>query len=160
MEICASGSTDRGRSAVYAAEDQWSRLLDRGGAVDFFGSTLTVAKQRTFGDLDQVRQYLTEVTALCVQAGWGCQVPQVRMRKGQTAAHYERKDQVIALPIEATWALRESVLLHELAHHLRPDANPIHGGQFRATLTETVRIVMGDESALMLQMAYRGVGLS
>ncbi|HAN71376.1 MAG TPA: TIGR04338 family metallohydrolase, partial [Actinobacteria bacterium] len=38
-------------NAVYAAEDQWSAVLDRGGVVDFFGSRIDVPMQRRFGDV-------------------------------------------------------------------------------------------------------------
>lgn len=159
MAGCVAGATDRGRAALYAAEDQWSALLDRGGAVDFFGSSLTLTPQRTFADLAGVQEYLEAVSMRLNAQGWQVTTPGVRARKGHFAAHYDRAESVIAVPLETRWALRESVLLHEFAHHVRPSADPTHGPQFRQTMLDVVRIVLGDEAALLLDSAYRGVGL-
>lgn len=160
MAGCVAGAADRGRAAVYAAEDQWSRLLDRGGTVDFFGSSLTLTPQRSFDDLAGVQTYLEAMCTRLNEQGWQVTTPGVRARKGNFAAHYDRAAAVIAVPIAAQWAMRESVLLHEFAHHVRPGADPIHGPQFRQAMLDIVRIVLGHEAALLLDSAYRGVGLT
>ena len=159
MAGCDGGAADRGRAAVYAAEDQWSRLLDRGGAVDFFGSSLTLTPQRSFEDLGEVQRYVADICMQLNAQGWQVTTPRVRARRGRSAAHYDRAECVIAVPTDTHWAMRESVLLHEFAHHLRPSADPIHGPQFREAMLEIVRITLGDEATLLLDAAYHGVGL-
>ena len=51
--------------ALYAAEDQWSAVLDRGGVVDFFGSRLDVPLQRreALGRTQVSRARLAQLTA-------------------------------------------------------------------------------------------------
>ena len=60
-------------------------------------------------------------------------------RRGVTAAHYERRPTTargVAVPDGRTrWALRELVVLHEIAHHLC-DAEPPHGPEFVATFCD------------------------
>ena len=48
-----------------------------------------------------------------------------------------------------TWALRELVVLHEVAHHLC-DSDPPHGPEFVATFCELAAAVMGPEVAHVL----------
>ena len=107
-------------SALYAAEDQWSAVLDRGGQVDFFGSRIDVPMQRRFGDIASVRAYVDRVLELpAVRAGYPSAGPvQVRERSGQRRAHYEPGTATIAVPMRDLWGGREAVVLHELAHHL------------------------------------------
>lgn len=159
MDGIAEGSVDRGRSAVYAAEDQWSRQVDRGGTVNFYGSHLTLAKQLTFDTLEGAQAYVVSVCGQLRERGRDVRPPIVRARKGAKAAHYERKTQTIAVPLDVTWALRESVLLHELAHHVMDPQAPAHGELFRSTMLDLVSLVMGAESATLLAAAYRGVQL-
>jgi putative metallohydrolase (TIGR04338 family) len=80
----------------------------------------------------------------------------VRARRGVTAAHYERRDAVatIAVPDRtSSWALRELVVLHEIAHHLC-DAEPPHGPRFVATFCELAGVVMGREVEHVLRVVY------
>ena len=158
------------RSAVYAAEDQWSALLDRGGVVDFFGSRLDVPQQRRFADIESVRRYVEQVLALAdVQQAFPNPAPvSVRERAGQTKAHYEPDQQVIALPMKSTqamWAGREAVVLHELAHHLSvgrglvPGTDDWHGPEYRLTMCGLVAAVLGESAALLLRAGYAECGV-
>lgn len=157
--------TDRLRSAVYSAEDQWSEAMNRGGKVDFHGSSIEVPVQRRFGDLDAIETYLHWVTQLpCVLETFGQIAPvAVRARKGQAKAHYEPAERVIAIPLDTAWAARESVVLHELAHHIvmsRDSTNePAHGAAFTVTMCSLVECVLGPEAALMLRTSYAGLDL-
>lgn len=160
MECAAEGSVDYGRSAVYAAEDQWSRQLDRGGVVNYYGSHLSLTQQQTFGSLKEAQAYLRRVCRQLEDMGWDIEPPRVRARRGMMAAHYERATRTIALPVQVTWALRESVLLHELTHHIVDGQMPAHGTQYRSTMVEIVSAVMGDEAATLLSAAYNGVQLT
>lgn len=145
--------TDRERAAVYAAEDQWSAALDRGGPIDFFGSHLVLPVQLRFGDLAAMQAY---VDARCAEHAEHGQV-RVRPRRGQAKAHYA--DGVIAIPMETGWACRESVLLHEFAHHLARGSAPPHGPAYRETMLGLVTSVQGEESALVLRTCYESNGV-
>ena len=67
---------------------------------------------------------------------------------------------VIAVPDLATanWAMRELVVLHELAHHLC-DASPPHGSQYVATLCTLAELVMGPELGHVLRVVYAKEGV-
>lgn len=154
---------DRDRAAVYAAEDQLVAALDRGGTdatVDFFGSHLTLPAERKFADLDSVRRYLENVVKLpAVGARWpNASAPTVRNRKGPRKAHYA--DGVIALPIDERWAARESVVLHELAHHFTiHDVASAHDAVFVTAYVFLLESVMGFEVGLLFRAALDGAGV-
>lgn len=155
---------DSDRSRVYAVEDAWSSVLDRGGAVDFFGSHLHLPVQRRFGDLVAMQAYVDHLMSLS-----GRHLPgvKVRSRQGQRRAHYEASADgagVIAIPLEARWACRESVLLHELAHHAvtcdpGDRSGAWHGQRFREAMCRLVEVALGPEAALLLRAGYQGAGL-
>jgi len=151
-------TSDSDRSAVYAAEDQWTALLDRGGTVDFFGSTLTLPVQRRFGDLAAVRAYVERACATVE-----IDVPHVRVRKGHTRAHFESPPATIAIPgidgaLAGTWAARETVVLHEVAHHWTfvVHRSVAHDARFRTAMITLVTNMLGDEAALLLRAGYDG----
>jgi putative metallohydrolase (TIGR04338 family) len=152
---------------VYAAEDQWSALLDRGGRVDFFGSQLDIPPQRRFGDIDSVRRYVEVVMGLpfITDDYPGAGSVTVRERSGQARAHYEPHSLTIAVPMRSRWAARESVVLHEIAHHLAcslsapPDRRDWHGTRFRQAMCGLVQAVLGVEAALLLRAGYEESGL-
>ncbi len=161
---------------MYAAEEQWSALLDRGGPVDFFGSRMVVPQQRRFGDLAAIRRYVDHVLGLAeVRAAHPDAGPvTVRERAGQRRAHYEPASATIAIPLREAWAARESVVLHEVAHHLacslsvgpgdpaRSDPRQRadwHGATFRQAMCGLVAAVLGPEAALLLRTGYEEAGL-
>lgn len=157
---------DQHRSAVYAAEEQWSRQLGRGGPVDFFGSTLAIPVERRFADIASVERYVDAVLGLIgVVTRWpGVPPVRVRERAGTGRAHYA--DGVIALPLRGAvgerWAARESVVLHELTHHLVAHAHPgvaPHGPEFCADEVRLVESAIGPEAALLLRAAFDGAGI-
>ncbi len=153
---------------MYAAEDQWSAVLDRGGSVDFFGSRLDLAAQRRFGDIDSIRRYVEAVIALpAIVARYpGAGQVVVRERAGQSRAHYEAQTSTIAIPMKSTWAARESVILHEVAHHLvggskesSSTRHQWHGVRFRQAMCLLAQVVLGAEAALLLRAGYEEAGL-
>ncbi len=117
--------------------------------------------QRRFGDLDSVRRYLDAVLALpAVQERWSPDPVVVRERAGQSKAHYEPGSHTIAVPMKSMWAARESVLLHEVAHHLRESSDEDwHGPAFRRTMCALVAVVLGDAAALLLRAGYEESGV-
>jgi putative metallohydrolase (TIGR04338 family) len=57
------------------------------------------------------------------------------------------------------WALRELVILHELAHHLAEDIEIAHGGAFVDRLLTLVDGIVGPEAALLLRVTMLDVGV-
>lgn len=163
------GQRDAQRAKVYAAEAFVRTLFDRAVQrglrdVEFFGSRLTLPPEARFGSLDAVQRYLDQVLALpAVRDRWpGSTALTVRSRRGATAAHYENTGGagVIAVPDSRSddWAMRELVVLHEIAHHLC-DARPAHGPQFVATLCTLAELVMGPELGYLLRAVYANEGV-
>jgi putative metallohydrolase (TIGR04338 family) len=154
-------------SAVYAAEDQWSAVLDRGGTVDFFGSRIDVPMQRRFGDLASVQRYVADVmTGPFVAVAYPDAGPvTVRERSGQRGAHYEPGPAVIAIPLRTMWAAREAVVLHEIAHHLACSTGPVvrgprwHGTEYRSAMCGLVAATLGEPAALLLRAGYEESGV-
>jgi putative metallohydrolase (TIGR04338 family) len=159
---------DAQRSKVYSAEQFVRTLFDRAGergsrSVDFFGAQLTLPPEARFASVDSVRQYVADVIAMAaVRARWPSATQlAVRGRRGATAAHYEYDAgaATIAVPDrETTWALRELVVLHEVAHHLSR-AEPPHGPEFVATFCELAELVMGPEVGHVLRVVYSKEGV-
>jgi putative metallohydrolase (TIGR04338 family) len=145
---------DTDRAAVYAAEDQWTAAIDRGGPIDFFGSRLQLPVQTRFGSLPAVERYVEHLIAMHP----GVPAVSVRHRRGNARAHYSAG--VIAIPMTAPWACRESVVLHEFAHHLNAlSIEPAHGPRFRARLVALVERAQAPESALLLRRCFESKGL-
>lgn len=156
---------DTQRAKVYAAEEFVRTLFDRAAqhgsrSIDFFGTALTLPPEARFASVESVRRYVDDVLALtAVRDRWpdAAQVA-VRARRGQTAAHYESG--TIAVPEKhGTWALRELVVLHELAHHLA-GGGAAHGREFVGTMTELAGWVMGPEAQHVLRVVYSKEGVA
>jgi putative metallohydrolase (TIGR04338 family) len=168
--VSADGSVrDSQRSKVYAAEEFVRTLFDRAAehrsnSVEFFGTQLTLPPEARFGSLDAVQRYLDDVLALpALRKQWDDVAPlRVRARRASTAAHYENRDGVgvIAVPDhpDADWAMRELVVLHEIAHHLC-DEQPPHGPQYVTTLCTLAELVMGPEVGHVLRVVYAKEGV-
>jgi putative metallohydrolase (TIGR04338 family) len=153
---------DSQRAKVYAAEEFVRTLFDRAAehgnrVVDFFGAQLTLPPEARFATVAAVQRYVDDVLA---HVG-GDRPLTVRARRGVSAAHYERTDDgaTVAVPEQRTsWALRELVVLHEVAHHLS-DAEPPHGPEFVATFCDLADAVMGPEVAHVLRVVYAKEGV-
>ncbi|MGB3708037.1 TIGR04338 family metallohydrolase [Gordonia sp. (in: high G+C Gram-positive bacteria)] len=160
-------SKDQLRGRIYAAEAMVYRLFERAGGahtVQIAGAEITVPAEVRFGSLDEVRVYVDRVLALrSVRDGFErAKLPVVvRARRGSRAAHYERLNSTIAVPdnSDGRWALRELVVVHELAHHLDPVGDPSHGRSFVTTLIDLVDAVLGPESALVYRVIFGDSGL-
>jgi putative metallohydrolase (TIGR04338 family) len=157
---------DNQRAKVYAAEEFVRTLFDRAAehgnrVVDFFGTQLTLPPEGRFGSVAAVQRYVDEVLAHAAQRWPGTAPLSVRARRGLTAAHYESDEDtaVMAVPdARTTWALRELVVLHEVAHHLST-AQPPHGPEFVATFCELAEMVMGPEVGHVLRVVYAKEGV-
>jgi putative metallohydrolase (TIGR04338 family) len=159
---------DAQRARVYAAEEFVRTLFDRAAAhgnraIDFFGTSLTLPPEAKFASLDAVQRYVDDVLShSAVRLRWPDIEPlTTRGRRGLTAAHYEiaAGGATIAVPDRhTTWALRELVVLHEIAHHVCR-CEPAHGPEFVATFTELADLVMGPEVGHVLQVVYAKEGV-
>jgi putative metallohydrolase (TIGR04338 family) len=159
---------DTQRGKVYAAEQFVRTLFDRAAehgsrVVDFFGTPLTLPPEGRFGSVESVQRYVDSVlNHPSVQGQWPALMPvSVRPRRGVTAAHYELRDgeAVIAVPaLHDRWALRELVVLHEIAHHVC-DATPPHGPEFVGAFSQLAGLVMGPEVEHVLRVVYSREGV-
>lgn len=151
------------RSRVYAAEDAWALRLDaaRRGAPRALiaGSSVLLPAEVHFGSLETAQAYCTAHLA-----AWDVPPVRLRPRRGRAKAHWEAPG-TIALPIPEhglPWAMRETVLLHELAHHLafHLDDCADHGPPFVSRMLDVVTVVLGPEAALALRIDYAEAGVS
>ncbi|MBH0778627.1 TIGR04338 family metallohydrolase [Nocardia bovistercoris] len=161
---------DTQRAKVYDAEQLVRAIFDRADegharTVDLYGSRLTLPVERRFACVDSVQTYVAKVLALnWVRARWtrAAQPVRVRSRRGTTSAHYESEGAVLAVPLHTgstAWALRELVVLHELAHHLEPPDAVAHGPEFCSSYVELVEGVIGPEAALLLRATMHDCGV-
>jgi putative metallohydrolase (TIGR04338 family) len=157
-------SRDAQRADVYAVEDIVGKMIDTAAeqgitTLQIAGSTIPVPIERKFGDLAGVQRYVDLVMSR-VAADYG--VPReitVRARKGDRRAHYEHFTAVIAVPLHPnrgqSWAMRELVVLHEIAHHLTSKADQSHGPEFVAAELDLMDRFMGPETAFLFRvLAY------
>jgi putative metallohydrolase (TIGR04338 family) len=144
------------KSKVYAAEEGLWWLLDHSvddPQVVMGGSTLVLSPEAKFSTPEDVQRYVDQVLAHpAVVERFGHSQVSVRKRKGVTKAHYERLGQVIAVP-DDKWALRELVVLHELAHHFTL-GGASHGPIFAGTYIDLVGMVMGFQTQLALRILF------
>lgn len=157
--------SDSRRSRVYEAEQLVRRLFDQAGedrTVQWFGSSLTLPIERKFASVESVQAYVDKVLALDTVHGrysralLSCRV---RERRGQRMAHYEHLTPTIAVPLHEhnrAWALRELVVLHELAHHLTPGQG--HDGEFCEAFVFLAETVIGPEAGFLLRVALHENG--
>ena len=151
-------SRDAQQQAVYSAEQRLVRLIDASpdGIVRAFGTKWVVEPEVKFGNVDDVQLYVDRVLAHI-----GCPRPvTVRHRRGATMAHYESWDAVIALPPRAIgggWSLRETVVLHELAHHLSRNGQA-HGPEFARALVTLWEDIGSPVTARLLHICLHEEG--
>ena len=162
--MTAAASRDAQRSRVYRAEDAWAGRLDaaRQGAAraTVAGSSVLLPAERRLGSLDAAADYAGRALALpsVVQAVGRVAAPALRVRRGVRAAHWEPPG-TIALPVPVhgePWALRETVLLHELAHHVGETTGLSRGHRppFPALVLLLVEAALGAEAAFALRVDY------
>lgn len=163
---------DSQRSKVYEAESMVRVIFDRADernlrTVDLHGSTLTLPIERKFASLESVQSYVDAVLNLnWVRESWPAAgtVVHVRERSGTGASHYERDTRTIAVPLHRrneAWALRELVVLHELAHHFEPEGSdlPAHGGHFVDRFVTLVSEIIGHEAGFVLRASMLDTGV-
>lgn len=141
---------DSQRQKVYDSELVLRQIYDwavqaDSHAVTIAGVSMTLPPEAKFGSLESIQAYCDRVTTLI-----GARPVRVRARKGDRAAHYERATGVIAVcPEGRRWAMRELVVLHELAHHVSPGG---HGPEFVSAFIDLMTVVMGAEVGLAMRL--------
>lgn len=162
---------DTQRGALYEAETLVRTMFDRADerglrSLEVMGSTITLPIERKFGSVDAVQRYCDQVLRLnWVRETWPRATVSVtvRARAGAAAAHYQ--DDTIAVPAsrEGRWALRELVVLHELAHHLGdlvPSSDEAsHGPEFAARYLTLTGEIIGPEAAFVLRAMFLAGGV-
>ena len=157
---------DAQRSRVYAGEGAWEARLDaaRRGArrATVAGSQVLLPQEVLFGSLQAAQDY-----ADLQLRHLGVPGVTVRARRGHRRAHWSLEGGLatVALPVPVhgtSWALREAVLLHELAHHVafHLDAASDHGPLFVRRMLQLVASALGPEAALALQVDYAESGVT
>lgn len=148
------------RQRVYDAEAVLRRFYDTAveignPTVEVGGINLTLPPEARFASIESAQTYVNRVLALPALAHHSrCAVPvTIRERNGDFKAHYEVARAVIALPNTlGSWAMRETVILHELAHHLAWGNG--HRERFAAAYLDLLGAVMGPQVELALRITY------
>jgi putative metallohydrolase (TIGR04338 family) len=151
---------DNQRQAFYQAQWTFRKLLDRSfdfPTVQLFGSTFDLTEDRKFATLESVQAYVDQVLALdWVRSEWGSLAEQkvtVRSRKTASAAHYQNNTIAIAeINNGGAWSLRETVVLHELAHHFSKYEPEGHGPLFASAFVRLIENITTFENAAVLRM--------
>ena len=160
---------DTQRSRVYEAEHLVHRIFDRSvdyPVVEVAGSHLTLPMERKFAAIADIQRYVEAVLDLqWVRRAWprrAALAVAVQERTGAAQATYLRNGCVMAVPAHrsgSSWALRELVILHELAHHLAADGEPDHGPAFVDRLITLVDGIVGPEAALLIRITMLDQGV-
>lgn len=147
---------DSDRAKVYAAEQEVRRMLAVPGFIKMYGTLVPVPDERKFGAVADVQVYVDRVLQ---HIGHDTPIT-VRTRKGHKAATYSAMKQEIAIPDSDRWALREVVVLHEVAHHLSRGSDQSHGPEFRSAFCNLLESVLAPEARFLLQVAFFERGLT
>ncbi|WP_419215932.1 TIGR04338 family metallohydrolase [Gordonia sp. CPCC 205333] len=133
------------------------------------GTTVTLPPEAKFASVESISRYVDDVLAMrpVREAFARADVPlTVRPRNGFRAAEYRRvaDDDAaggeIAIPHRGagSWALRELVVLHEVAHHLDDTGGAAHDAGFANTLIALVGLVLGPEAAFVYRVILHDAG--
>lgn len=147
---------DYQKGRVYSAEQslRWFYDNTHDNTVSIHGVVLQLEPEARYGDLRGVQAYVDRVTALpSVQAALGRGIVQrvaVRERKTDHHAHYRLGTIAVHTQSGTRWAMRELVILHELAHHFTRGNG--HGPEFVATFITLLDLVMGPQVAMALRV--------
>lgn len=150
---------DAQRSAVYSAEQQlrWIYDISKGGTAEVGGVALQLEPETKFDKLADIQAYVDLVTLNPAVIGRFGRVGKVRVRerKGDRFAHYQGG--VIAVNTSGSgWAMRQLVVLHELAHHYSPARG--HGPEFTEAFVYLLETELGPQAALAMHIMQRESG--
>ncbi len=164
-----ASTRDPDRRAVYAAEDRLAAWLDSTTpdrpTVTVDGQTYEPGPDLRFSEPSTAAVYADAVLARLRTGGkdYGGREQQqvaVRPRAGARMATYDPTTRTIALPpfaVGGGWALRATVVLHELTHHLSGET--LHTASWRATFLRLLEDAGLPVTAQLMQLAYAAEGL-
>lgn len=163
-------SKDKVSQTLYKAEFAVREVLDQVAAsedpftITVAGSSLVIPLERKFGRVEDVQTYVD----LCCHVLGHRAVPRVRKSHGNSKhAHGGGWLNEIDLPTAEThaagkgkhtnWALREIVVLHELAHCITRAGG--HGPEFAGTFLKLIKEFMGTETWLLAVSTFDAAGV-
>lgn len=161
---------DRGRGAVYQAEDTVARVMARADRrVRVSGDVLVLPAIVSFATIESMQGFVDHILAAPSTTSHGPHAGPVRVvptRGFRRASYHRRIGPSVGLPVaegqsrtgeirvpladpRGRWALTAPVLLHEIAHHLAGE--PGHGPSFRRILTHLYREHLGPGAGHLLR---------
>ncbi|WP_433664749.1 TIGR04338 family metallohydrolase [Nocardia sp. CA-128927] len=155
------------RSRVYRAEQRLWNLLDDADytgerTVELLSTRICLPVEKRMASIDAVAAYLDGVLALrAVRRSYSrAGLPlTVRARRGARAhGHYEPTTATIAISMHDPHAVRELLLLHELAHHLQPAVSVAHGPEFCRAYSDLIHHVISPDIARLLRAYFTDEG--
>ncbi len=158
--------SDPDRQATYRAEDRLQRWLATANpSVTIDVTVHTPEAEARFVAPADVQRYVDRVLDHLREGAKdysGQQRLPVRVRARRGHARAEYGSGVLSIPpfeVGGAWALRESVVLHELAHHLAGPNASGHGAPFRATFIRLLEDIGKPVWAELLHLAFASEAL-
>lgn len=150
---------DPDKMTAYAAEDRLAHLASSGPTIRVFGSVWDIEPDVLVSDVADAERYIHRVVSHA-----GLPPVTVRARKGHKQAHYEPDATTIAIPsrsVGGDWALRASVLLHEVAHHAATvDGGYGHGPRWRGAYLDLLSLTGQPVRESLLAAMFLDMGLA
>lgn len=144
--------SDRLRQKVYNAEFTLRDIFSNSTVTrttNVKGMTLTLPDERRFGALETVQAYADAVIDMVNHKYPAKRVAVVEGRKSlRRKAYWDWKQIVLPQREVTSWAWREIVVLHEIAHHLTPGAG--HNEEFCGAFIYLLSEVMGPEAGWLM----------
>ena len=156
------------RSIVHSAELELRKILDLAFMseteviYEAYGSMFTIPLERKFADVESMQRYVDQLLALdWVKEKWperSATPIVVKAKRGgnrlQASQEMKRGVSQILIPPHLdggrnSWAMRETALLHEIAHHFSKNG---HGEDFVATLIDFLSRLIGPYVGLLFQI--------
>ena len=156
---------DYQRQRLYDAEDILRTFYDRAEEsgnpmVTMKGFTVTLPPEAKFGSVESLQTYVDRVLdhpRVIDAVGTRSRVT-VQAKKEHQALHRATysKGRILIPNGRNRWAMREVVVLHELAHHCSHDR---HGPNFAAAFLSLLGAVMGPEVELICRVLFDDGGV-
>lgn len=146
---------DVGRAEVYSAEHHIAKMMERGGPVDFYGSTIELPPDVRFGQVADMQRYVDS----CWPRLSLCSAPSIVESKGYKRAYYRKRTHTIHIPDER-WARTRLTLIHEMTHALVGIEHPgaqAHGEEFRRMMPCVMEELGMSAAALVLRANFNQI---
>lgn len=135
-----------------------SSVEHRNPQVTIEGVRLTLPPEGKYADIASLQTYCDKVCDL--MGAPHVRVEEHRLKAGRANAFYQSFGRRLVVPNGRNrWALRELVVLHELAHHLTPLSYAAHGPEFVANYITLLERAMGPEAGLACRLVYAANGV-